>query len=132
MLRVRVPGAARDLFLPRVRVPGAARDFFSRGFEFQVQQGIFSPAGSSPRCSKGFFLPRVRVPGAARDFFSRGFESQVRRRIFLPGSASSADCLAVSVRPPCAIACINICGHVKNPKHWQPYHCLDTGKYCTH
>ena len=27
--------------------------------------------------------------------------------------------------PPCAIACINICAHVKNPKRWQPYLCLD-------
>ena len=26
----------------------------------------------------------------------------------------------------CTIVCINICTHVKNPKHWQPYHCLDT------
>ena len=40
--------------------------------------------------------------------------------------------LTVSVQPPCAIACINICAHVKNPKHWQPYHCLDERKYYTH
>ena len=46
---------------------------------------------------------------------------------------------AVSVQPPCAIACINICVHVKNPKHWGPCHCLDKNKnkiknkkYCTH
>ena len=39
--------------------------------------------------------------------------------------------LTVSVQPPCAIARINICAHVKNPKHWQPYHCLDLGKCCT-
>ena len=44
-------------------------------------------AGSSPKCVKGFF-------------------SQ---------SASSADCLTVSVQPLCAIACI-ICAHVFNPK----------------
>ena len=31
----------------------------------------------------------------------------------------------------CAITCFNICVHVKNPKHRQPYHCLDTGKYYT-
>ena len=41
-------------------------------------------------------------------------------------SASCADSLTVSVQPPCAIACINICAYVKNPKHWQPYHCPDT------
>ena len=34
----------------------------------------------------------------------------------------SADSLTVSVQPPCAIACTNICAHVKSPKHWQPYH----------
>ena len=47
-------------------------------------------------------------------------------------STFSADSLTVSVQPPCAITCINSCVHVKNPKHWQPYHCLDTRKYCTH
>ena len=50
----------------------------------------------------------------------------------LPESASSADSETVSVQPPCAIASINIYAHVKNPKHWQPYHCLDTQKCCTH
>ena len=28
--------------------------------------------------------------------------------------------------PHCAITCINISMQVKNPKHWQPCHCLDT------
>ena len=27
---------------------------------------------------------------------------------------------------------VNICEHVKDPKHWQPYLCLDTRKYRTH
>ena len=44
--------------------------------------------------------------------------------------------LLVSVQPPCAIACINSCAHVKHPKHWQPYdmayHCLGTWRCCTH
>ena len=30
--------------------------------------------------------------------------------------------------PTCAIAFINIRAHVKNLKHWQPCHCLDTQK----
>ena len=60
------------------------------------------------------------------------FESQVWQGTFLPEPASSADSLMVSAQPPCAIACINICAHVKNLKHWQPYHCLDTQNYCTH
>ena len=60
------------------------------------------------------------------------FESQVWQGTFLPEPASSADSLMVSAQPPCAIACINICAHVKNLKHWQPYHCLDRQKYCTH
>jgi len=63
-------------------------------------------------------------------------------RDFFPQSAFSAHSLTVSAQPPCATACINICVstlkipnicvHVKTPTHWQPYHCLDTRKYCTH
>ena len=62
------------------------------------------------------------------------FEIPVWQRNFLPEStpASSADSLMVSEQPLCAITCINICAHVKNHKHWQPYHCLDAWKYCTH
>ena len=29
---------------------------------------------------------------------------------------------------PCAFTCTDICVHVKNLKHWQPQHCLDTWK----
>ena len=46
----------------------------------------------------GVILTRVRVPGAARNFLSE--------------STASADSLAVSVQPPRAIACINICAQV--------------------
>ena len=52
----------------------------------------------------------------------------MRQGIFLPESTSDADSLTISVEPSSAIACVNICVHVKNPKHLQPYHCLDTGK----
>ena len=48
-------------------------------------------------------MTQVRFPGAARDFF------------FLPESTFSADSLSYGVRtPPCAIACINICAHVRD------------------
>ena len=47
-------------------------------------------------------------------------------------SIFNTDSSAVSVQPSCAIACTNICEHVKNPQSWQPYHCLDTQKCCTH
>ena len=57
-------------------------------------------AGSSPWCSKGF--------------------------VFL--STFSADSHTAFVQPKCAVTCINICAHVKNLKHWLPYHCLDTGE----
>ena len=40
--------------------------------------------------------------------------------------------LTMSAQPPCVIACIDICVHIKNPKHWQPCHCLDTQKYVLH
>ena len=70
-----------------------------------------------PTEKTGPVLTRVRVPGAAK--------------VFVPESTFRFQCLTLSVQPPCAIAGINICVHVKNPKHWQPYHCLDTRKYCT-
>ena len=41
-------------------------------------------------------------------------------------TAPMCDSLTVSVQPPCAITCINVCVQVKNPKHWQQNHCLDT------
>ena len=46
--------------------------------------------------------------------------TQVRFRgkgifFFLPESTFSADSLAVSLHPPCAIPCIFICAHVKDP-----------------
>ena len=56
-------------------------------------------AGSSPRCGKGFFS-----------------QSQLPVKTLLRCPYS----------PPCAVACTNICAHVKNLKHWQSYHCLDT------
>ena len=63
-----------------------------------------------------------------RPQYWRGFESPVRQGLFLLAqSNSSADSLTVSVQPPCAIACNNICAHVKNLKQLQPYRCLDTG-----
>ena len=65
-------------------------------------------SGSSPRWVKGFFI------------------------FFNPQSASSADSLTVSLQPLCAIACIDIHAHVKNTRHWQPCHCLDTRKCHTH
>ena len=45
-------------------------------------------AGSIPRCGEGFF-----------------FQSQL----------SVYTLLRVSVQPPCAVACMNICAHVKDP-----------------
>ena len=43
---------------------------------------------------------------------------------FFSQSQLSAQTLTVSVQPP--RACSDICTHVTNPKHWLPYHCLDT------
>ena len=65
----------------------------------------------------------IWVPGAARDnlssWCSKGFFSQ---------STSSADSYCVRS----AWASNDICAHLKNPKHWQPYCCLNTRKHCTH
>ena len=69
--------------------------------EYPTEKPGAIQTGSSPRCGEGLVLPE---------------------------STSSADSLTVSVQPPCEIACINICVHVKNPKHWQPHHCLEYRK----
>ena len=45
------------------------------------------------------------------------FDSPVRQGIFLPEPTFSADSLTVSVQSPCAIVCMNICVHSKDPKH---------------
>ena len=36
------------------------------------------------------------------------------------------------VQSQSATACSNICAQVQNPKHRQPHHWLDAGKYCAH
>ena len=48
---------------------------------------IIADTGSIPRCGKGFF------------------------------SRSIADSVPVSRQSPCAISCVNMCAHVKDPKH---------------
>ena len=50
----------------------------------------------------GTLPTQVRFPSAAKVFF------------FLP-SQHSVQTLAVSVHPPCAIACVYVCAHVKDP-----------------
>ena len=52
---------------------------------------------------KVFLKQCLSVPGAAMDFFL--------------AVNFSADSLTVSVQSPRAIACINVCVHVKNSKH---------------
>ena len=61
----------------------------------------------------GAILTRVRVPSATRDFSPR----------------VNFQCVRTT---PCAIASINVRAYVKNAKHRQPYHCLDTRKYQKH
>ena len=59
--------------------------------QLNVKRGGNSSAGRASDYKKpGTTQKRVRVPGAARDFFQK--------------TASSADSLMVSVRPPCEIA----------------------------
>ena len=53
-----------------------------------------------------------------------------KQRIILEKSPFREDSLdlTVSVQPPCAIACINTCAHVKNSKYWQLYTIVWTHK----
>ena len=37
------------------------------------------------------------------------------------GKGFFSQSLTVTVQPPCAIACIQICAYVKNPKHWYTF-----------
>ena len=57
----------------------------------------------------GVILRQVRVPGEARDF-SPKVKFRCRLSYWCPYS------------PPRAVACFNMCVHVKNAKHCQPYH----------
>ena len=66
----------------------------------------------------GTLQMQFQLPGVARDFSAK-VNFQCRR-------------FMVFVQPPCAIEYINVCAHIKNPKLWQSYHCLDTQKYSTH
>ena len=65
-------------------------------------------AGSNPRCSKGFFFsPWDNFP--CRLSYAVSAQSRVCNRT----QSTSVHTL-------------------KDPKHWGPYHCLNTRKYCTH
>ena len=63
-------------------------------------------------------LRQVQFPGAARDFSPSQFSVQTFLR-----------CL---YSPFCANAYFNICAHIQDPKHWQPYLRLVAWKYHTH
>ena len=48
------------------------------------------------------------------------------KRFFSQSQVPVKTTLRCPAQPQCATACINdICAHVKNPKHWQPYLCWD-------
>ena len=73
---------------------------------------------------KGLCWQRVE-PKSQAQYWPR-FDSPARRVFFSQGQLSVHTLFTVFVQPPCAITYSNICPHVKNPKHWQPY------KLCTH
>ena len=81
------------------------------GFESPMVHGIFLPVSLQCRLSYGIRTAPVW---------------------FVSQSPFNADSLTVFAQPPCAIACINICVHVKKHKHWQPYTTVWTPQYCTH
>ena len=69
-----------------------------------------------PTLEKGIILMWVSVPDAARDFSPR-VNFQCR--------------LSYGVRTAPAYSQMHQHLWAKNPKRWQPYHCLDPRKYCT-
>ena len=66
----------------------------------------------------GTVLTRVRFLSAASDFSPR-VNCQCRL------------CYDVHM-PQCAVTRTDVYAHIKNTKYWQPSHCLDAQKYCTH
>ena len=95
--------------IPKVRVPCNTALNLGATIAQLVQHPTENP---------GTTLTQVWIPGGERDFSPR---VNCQCRLF-----------TVSVQPPCAIACVNVCTYVKYPKHWQSYHCLDARKYGTH
>ena len=115
--------------------PGVARDSLPL-----VWQGIlspwcgrgFSPLGVardfSPHCVARDFSPHC----VARDFSPLGVARDslplVGQEIYLTlvwqdfslAKVSFQRRLRVFTQPLCAIACVNVCACVNNPKHWQP------------
>lgn len=69
----------------------------------------------------GATLAQVRLPGAARDSL---LKSTLKHTLLWCSYSPSSQ--------PLVIACIKIGAHVRNPTPnlQQPYHCLDTQKYC--
>ena len=72
-----------------------------------------------PTEKPGAILTHVLVPGAAKDFSPR-IDFQCRLSLRCPHSPRVQSHSATSVRT------------LKIPKHWQPHHCWDARKYCTH
>ena len=60
--------------------------------------------------------------GKALDLYAAEAGSNPRcgKEIFLPESTFGADSHRMSVQPPCAIARIYICGHIKDPQDLKP------------
>ena len=88
---------------------------------FLKRVGVGGSAGmqlSHLNAGSGMLLMQIQVPAVAEDFH--------------PELTFSTNSFTVFLKPLCAIACINMCALIKNPKPWQPYHCLDTWKYSTH
>ena len=61
----------------------------------------------------GAVLSWIQFPVGTKDFFSWD-------------QLSVLTLFQCSHSPLCAAACISNHVHIKNPKHWQPYHCMDT------
>ena len=87
-------------------------------------------------CYCSFVDDRDSSVGSGCDWNARGKAdmglSPCCGRGFFSRSQLSVETLTASVQPLCAVACVRICVNVKNPKHQQPYHCLDTPKHYTH
>ena len=87
---------------------GDARKRFRHDTNMQHTQ---QPDSSLERCGTkkpGTILTWVQFHDAARDLYPTvNFQCRLYYGV---------------CTPLCAMACINICAHFKNPKHWQPHH----------
>ena len=96
-------------------------DLLHACFVFYLMSGLINTwAGDSPT-------------GRAYDWKGKWNRAQIisAHKGFFSQSQLPVQTLMVSVQPVCSCTHWHLCAHT-TPTRWRPYHCLDTGKFCTY